>query len=213
MLRTIDLDPGTWVQHDSEWLSEEQADPLLAELLAETTWEERPIYAFGKAIMQPRLIGWSGALPYRYSGQTLPPREWTPALSRLHAWVEEATGQRFNHAMLNRYRDGSDHISMHADNEPELGRDPVIASVSLGATRRFVIQFKRKRGRKRSYRLRHGSLFVMGGSFQHRWRHAVPRDPASEGERVNITFRLLHGPPGWRGHDRRRSAPGQEPPQ
>ncbi|RME22483.1 MAG: alpha-ketoglutarate-dependent dioxygenase AlkB [Deltaproteobacteria bacterium] len=210
MLRTIELDPGTWLQHDSAWLEPEEADRLLSDLVAEVRWEERPIYAFGKAIMQPRLIGWAGDLPYRYSGQTLPPRAWTPALRRLHAAVEEATGQRFNHAMLNRYRDGNDHVSMHADNEPELGQDPIIASVSLGATRRFVIQFKRKRGRKRSYRLRHGSLLVMGGSFQHRWRHAVPRDPACEAERVNITFRLLHGPPGWRAPAEHRSMPEGE---
>lgn len=198
-MRTIDLGGGTWLQHEPEWLSEEVASALLATLLEEVAWEERPVVAFGKEILQPRLVGWAGELPYRYSGQTLPPREVTPSVRWLWDEVERTLGARFNHVVLNRYRNGRDHMAMHADNEPELGRDPLIAAVSLGATRRFTLEWKHKRSRKRSTNLRHGSLFVMGGTCQHRWRHAVPKAGAEVGERINVTFRWLHGPPGWRG--------------
>ena len=160
-------------------------------------WELRPIVAFGREILQPRLIGWAGDLAYRYSGQELPPRSAPPRLSELLARVEAHTGGRFNHVVGNLYRDGQDHVSMHADAEPELGRCPFIASVSLGATRAFVFQRKRNR-RRRTMKLHGGSLLEMGGGFQHQFRHAVPRSSRPLQPRLNLTFRFLHGPPGWR---------------
>jgi alkylated DNA repair dioxygenase AlkB len=193
-----ELGEGCWVTHDREWLTAAEADEALTALTEQVAWEERPIVAFGREIMQPRLIGWGGALPYAYSGQTLPERPLTPALDALLVRVSAACGVPFNHVLLNRYRDGRDHMSMHADNEPQLGREPVIAALSLGASRKFRLEFKRKRSRKRTFNLIHGSLFVMGGALQHRWRHAVPKMASVTGERINVTFRVLHGPPGWR---------------
>jgi alkylated DNA repair dioxygenase AlkB len=152
----------------------------------------------GREIPQPRLMDWAGALPYRYSGQTLPPRELSPRLAALLARVAQATQAEFNHVVVNRYRDGRDTIGFHADDEPELGRSPLIASISLGAVRRFVLERKGRRRSRKNLRLGHGSLLVMGGTCQHTWYHAVPKDAECQKERLNLTFRLLKGPPGWR---------------
>jgi alkylated DNA repair dioxygenase AlkB len=97
---------------------------------------------------------------------------------------------------------------MHADNEPELGWEPTIASLSLGVDRKFVIQHKKKRSWCRTIILSHGSLLVMGGGFQRRWRHAVPRQGAVDDPRINVTFRRLFGPPGWRPEPRARAQEG-----
>jgi len=198
MLRIIDLKGGSWLRYDPTWLPVEEADALLTALLAEVAWEERTIVALGQEIVQPRLMGWAGELPYRYSGQTLPPRAAGPALAAIQARIEAAAATSFNHAVLNRYRDGRDHIARHADNEPELGREPLIAALSLGATRSFVLELKRRRAVKRTLRLPHGSLLIMGGALQHQWRHSLPKAPPETGERINLTLRWLRGPPGWR---------------
>jgi alkylated DNA repair dioxygenase AlkB len=195
-----DLGAGAWMTYRPGWLSHDEADRLFARVKDEVVWEERAIVVAGRPILQPRLVGWAGAMPYRYSGQTLEPRAPGPALAALTEQVSAATGHTFNHVLLNRYRDGRDSIGFHADNEPELGRDPFVAAVSLGAERRFVIQRKgKRRGKPRTLRLAHGSLLVMGGTMQHHWYHAVPRERPPTAERINATFRILRGPPGWRG--------------
>ncbi|MCB9779287.1 MAG: alpha-ketoglutarate-dependent dioxygenase AlkB [Alphaproteobacteria bacterium] len=208
-MNRTELGQGCWYDLDQEWLSEAEADGLMQALLAELTWEERPVVAFGQEILQPRLVGWAGELPYRYSGQTLPPRAPTPTLSALWERVQEAVGEPLNHAVVNRYRDGRDHMAMHADNEPELGQFPVIAAVSLGAPRKFMLEWKVKRKRRRTLRLRPGSLLVMGGAMQRKWRHSVPKMAEVTDERINVTFRFLHGPPGWRDPRWKPSAPPQ----
>lgn len=195
-----DLGRGAWVSLDPTWLDPEEATSLLQELIATETWEQRPIMVFGREIMQPRLIGWAGTIPYKYSGQTLPPRPLTPTLQRLTDAAGEVAQTPFNHVLLNRYRDGADHMSYHSDNEPELGKDPVIAALSVGSPRRFLLRRKDRR-RNHKVTLHHGSLLVMGGNIQHTWRHAVPKMANVEGERINITFRRLLGPPGWRSTD------------
>ena len=194
--RRKDLGHGAWVVYEPDFLQPARAEDLLERLLDELTWEQRENVVFGKRIAQPRLCAWAGALPYRFSGQTLEPRAPSPTLDALTAEVVAAVGHPFNHVVVNRYRDGKDWIARHADNERELGYRPLIAALSLGVTRRFVLT--RKRGRRaEKMRLEHGSLLIMGGSCQHTWRHALPRDPGVTGERLNLTWRLLHGPPGW----------------
>lgn len=196
----VRLRDGAWLVHDRAWLPPDAADALLAALRDEVCWESRAIVALGRPVLQPRLVGWAGELPYRYSGQTLEPRPPGPALQALWGQVEASCGRPFNHVVLNRYRDGRDHMALHADNEPELGRCPLIAAISLGCPRPFVLEPKDRRARKARRRLllEHGSLLVMGGRTQHTWRHAVPRRDTPD-ERINVTFRWLHGPPGWRG--------------
>jgi alkylated DNA repair dioxygenase AlkB len=197
-MRRLDLKDGAWLELEEDWISPEEATALLQALIDEEPWEQRPIMVFGREIMQPRLISWAGELPYRYSGQTLPPRTPSPRLAGLLEQLSARCGVTFNHVLLNRYRDGSDHMSRHSDDEPELGRNPVIAAISLGAPRRFHLEHKRKRSLKRHVRLTHGSLMVMGGSMQHTWRHAVPKMASITEERINLTLRCLRGPPGWR---------------
>jgi alkylated DNA repair dioxygenase AlkB len=155
-------------------------------------------------VLQPRLIAWAGALPYRYSGQTLEPRPFTPAL----AAVLQAVGALapFNHVLVNRYRDGNDSMGLHADAEPELGVDPVVATLSLGATRRFVIK-PRHTGPSRDLDLTSGSLLVMGGACQSRYRHGIPRQPALGEERISLTFRSVLRAPGDQRARREQGAP------
>jgi alkylated DNA repair dioxygenase AlkB len=195
----LEIGRDAWIDYVPGWIAPGEADALLQALTTEIAWEQLPIQVFGKPVMQPRLMAWAGALPYRYSGLTLEPRPLPPALAELCARASEASGEAFNHVVLNLYRDGRDHIGMHADNERELGRDPIIGSLSLGATRRFVLKPKnRKIRKKRELRLLHGCLIVMGGACQHSWYHGVPAEPSVAASRINVTFRRLLGPPGWR---------------
>ena len=199
MTRT-DLGSHAWVDYDEEWMPPAEATSLFERLCEDLDWEQRPIKVFGKEVMQPRLIDWAGELPYRYSGQTLPPKPFHPSLNSLMAKVSEVVDTPFNHVLLNLYRDGADNMGMHADDEWELGKNPTIAAVSLGAVRRFSIA-KKGKGRKRirlKLELAHGSLMVMGGTIQHRFWHGVPKQRQVETHRINITFRQLLGPPGYR---------------
>ncbi len=181
-----------WIATDDAFLSPDEAEVLQAALRAEVMWERRTNRVDGEDRPQARTVGWAGRLPYRYSGQVLDPRAPTPALDAIWGRVEAACGER-----LNRYADGREHLTPHADNEPELGRNPVIAGISLGATRRFALR-RRKGSRVRTLWLRPGQLFVMGGTCQHTWLHGLPPAGEDVGERINVTFRFLHGPPGWR---------------
>jgi alkylated DNA repair dioxygenase AlkB len=192
----IRLELGAWLEHEPAWLSPREADTALATLRAELAWEQRAIVLFGRRILQPRLIAWAGDLGYRYSGQTLEPRPFTPAARALLARVCGRAGETFNHLLANRYRTGEDSMGLHADDEPELGDDPVVATLSLGTTRRFIVRPRRKGSQVRhDLDLRHGSLLVMGGTCQRHYVHGVPRAPGIEGERVSLTFRRLLRPP------------------
>ena len=194
----VDLDRACWYTFTPNWLDEAEADRAFSSLVEDCEWVQWAINARGKEVMQPRLMDWSGELPYRYSGQTLEPRPPNSVIADLSRCASQASGEQFNHVLLNLYRDGRDSIAMHADNEPELGWEPIIASLFLGADRKFVIQHKKKRSWRRTVILTHGSLLVMGGAFQRRWRHAVPRQGPVDTPRINVTFRRLFGPPGWR---------------
>jgi alkylated DNA repair dioxygenase AlkB len=188
----IALASGAWLDFDPTWLSPDEADEALAALRDELAWEQREIVIFGRRILQPRLIAWAGDLGYRYSGQTLEPRAFTPAAGRLLARVRVHTGASFNHVLANRYRSGDDSMGLHADDEPELGPDPLVAIVSLGAARRLVVKPRRKEGHKRQdLELGHGTLLVMGGTCQRYYVHGVPRQAGTREERISLTFRRL----------------------
>ncbi|MBM4362992.1 MAG: alpha-ketoglutarate-dependent dioxygenase AlkB [Deltaproteobacteria bacterium] len=174
------------------FLGEAEEAALFAELLSRVPWEAREIVLFGRPVLQPRLVAWCGERPYRYSGQTLPPREIPPGLAALCARVSARAGARFDHLLLNRYRDGRDSMGLHADDEPELGEDPVVATLSLGAPRPFRIVPRRGSGGRRLL-LSGGSLLVMGGRFQREYRHGIPRVSAPVGERISVTFRQILG--------------------
>jgi alkylated DNA repair dioxygenase AlkB len=202
----IDLFGGAWLELHGGWLAPPEATELAGALVRELPWEQRHIVLFGKRVLQPRLIAWAGELPYRYSGQTLEPRPWPEpvqaVLARVNASARASCGASFNHVLINRYRDGRDSMGYHADAEPELGPDPVVATLSLGATRRFSLRRHPKRSGEEplALELEHGSLLIMGGTCQRHYRHAIPRDSKAQVEqRISLTFRHVLSAPRQRG--------------
>ncbi|WP_407690288.1 alpha-ketoglutarate-dependent dioxygenase AlkB family protein [Salinivibrio siamensis] len=182
--------PDAQVDWWPKWLSVGCADTLFSTLLAQTPWQQLPISSFGRTVMQPRLLAWYGDHPYTYSGLTLQPLPWTHPLRQLKCWVEAQCQTPFNTVLLNRYRSGSDYMGWHRDDESELGEQPTIASVSLGASRRFLFRHP-KRQEKREVLLNHGSLLVMRGTTQTHWQHSLPKTQKPTSERINLTFRFL----------------------
>jgi alkylated DNA repair dioxygenase AlkB len=175
-----------------DWLSADAAAQLLARIIDEVTWQQDSMFTPAGKVPLPRLTAWQGEpdAVYVYSGIRNVPAAWTPAVSELRAAAEETGHAPFNSVLLNRYRSGADSMGWHADREPELGKEPVIASVSLGVARRFDLQHN-KSGVVQSYQLKGGSLLVMRGRTQAEWRHRVPKEPKVQGERVNLTFRFV----------------------
>jgi len=170
-----------------------EAAQLFDDLRRQIDWRQEEILMFGRRVPVPRRVAWHGdpGASYTYSGTEHHPLPWTPALERVRARVTGLTGVDFNAVLLNLYRDGRDGMGWHADDEPELGRNPVIASVSLGATRRFCLRHRRRRELRVDLPLAHGSLLLMSGATQHHWVHALPKTAAAVGERINLTFRRL----------------------
>jgi alkylated DNA repair dioxygenase AlkB len=163
---------------------------VLARLLHETPWRQESMVVYGKRHLQPRLTAWYGEASYTYSGLKLDPLPWTPLLRAIRTAVEAACGQRFNSVLLNRYRDGRDSMGMHSDDEPELGAEPAIASLSYGSTRSFILRHKRNKQTVR-LALDEGSLLLMSGKLQENWLHGINKSARSLGERINLTFRYI----------------------
>lgn len=170
------------------------ADQLFAMLRNKVTWRQDRIRMAGREIPIPRLNAWYGdtGTDYRYSGIHLRPRSWFDELQAIRDRIAAVADAPFNSALLNLYRNGSDSVSWHADDEPELGASPVIAAVSLGVERRFQLKSRHRQPYRFQLRLAHGSLLIMAGDTQRNWRHQVPKEPAVNGERINITFRYIH---------------------
>lgn len=166
------------------------SDVVLKQLIDETPWRADTIVVYGKRYLQPRLSAWYGEAAYTYSGLTLDPLPMTPLLARLRSDVEHWTGHRYNSVLLNYYRDGADSMGMHADDEPELGPAPAIASLSLGATRTFILRHKASK-RTVKIDLNDGSLLLMAGSLQKHWLHGINKTAKPLGPRLNLTFRYV----------------------
>lgn len=171
--------------------SEKECRYYLQALQEHIAWEHQAITLFGKKVLQPRLTAWYGdeRKQYRYSGLTLQPRPWNEELLQLKGKAEIISGTTFNSALLNLYRQGSDSMGWHRDNEPELGPTPVIASVSFGAERCFRFRNYQDKKQVISLTLPSGSLLLMKGSTQQYWQHALPKSASIQGTRINITFR------------------------
>lgn len=170
---------------------------LLRELVDHIPWQQQTIRIAGQPRLQPRLTAWYGdpGTRYTYSGLTLDPAPWTALLAKIRASVEARSGHTFNSVLLNYYRDERDAMGMHADNEPELGEQPVIASVSLGAVRTLVFQPRKGRvanGAAFRLPLASGSLLLMAGDTQRNWKHGVDRERTTCGPRINLTFRRIY---------------------
>lgn len=174
----------------ADWLDVRTASMMLGDLLGEVAWQQDRMNAGGRTVALPRLTAWQGEpeAVYVYSGIRNVPQAWTPTVRELRGLAQAHAGVTFNSVLVNRYRDGNDSIGWHSDNEPELGAEPVIASVSFGGTRTFEFQH-RKLGLRHALALTHGSLLIMRGRTQADWKHRIDKEPGAA-ERLNLTFRL-----------------------
>lgn len=175
------------------WLPADTADAWLRQLDAETPWSQPQVRVFGRWHPVPRQVAWyaDAEAVYGYAGLDHAALPWTPLLQRIREAVEAACGHGFNGVLLNRYRDGQDSMGWHSDDEASLGPNPLIASLNLGAARRF--DFRRKGSSRigHSLELGHGSLLVMGGATQHHWQHQIAKTRKASGVRLNLTFRRI----------------------
>lgn len=189
---------GATIRFAPAWLPPELADELLARMIDEVDWQREELRLFGRVHEVPRLIAWQGdpGVAYRYSGVEHVAEGWTPAVREVREHLEaELEQRRFNGVLLNLYRDGNDSMGWHADDERELGDDPLIASVSLGAERPFRLRrLGTARAESAHLVLPHGSLLIMSGATQANWQHCLPRRKRIRAPRVNLTFRELHAP-------------------
>jgi len=185
-----DTRDGGQLLYDPGFCSPEEADALFAWLRSEIQWRQE--MAHGNPL--PRLNAWfaDDGLRYSYSGLTHLGVGWLPELADIKSEVEAASGTSFNSLLLNRYRNGQDSIGFHTDAEPELGENPVVATLSFGSEREFVLRH-RKAKETLTYRVGHGSSLVMGGTSQHHWLHSVPKTEEVVGERISLTFRFIRG--------------------
>jgi alkylated DNA repair dioxygenase AlkB len=184
---------GEGLCYEEHFLPTDKADSLLKALLNQVSWQQSQIRLYGRTVAEPRLSCWMGdsEAVYRYSGTVFTPKPWIAPVTLLKRAVEARSGQTFNSVLLNYYRNGRDAMGWHSDDEPELGPQPVIASISLGGARRFLLREKRKGARSFGLSLAHGSLLLMHGDLQQRFQHALPRTLKSVDERINLTFRKI----------------------
>ena len=174
------------------FLDEATADILFEELLISTKWEDTELIMFGKKVREPRQSTWHADphLAYTYSGSQRRPQPWTHTLANIRALCESHIGTTFNGVLLNHYRNGNDYMGWHADNERCNGPEPIIASLSLGAERRFDLRHRETHD-VATTSLAHGSLLVMSGLSQQKWVHRLPKSARVEEARINITFRFI----------------------
>lgn len=179
------------LEYDPDWLGEDGSDALFGELRRVLAWEVHRIRLFGRTVDSPRLSCWIGdpGASYRYSGADFDPHPWPEVLLPVRERLSRELGTGFNSVLANLYRGGNDAMGWHSDDERELGPRPVIASLSLGATRRFVLRHRSVPERRLALDLPAGSLLVMAGETQRHYRHALPRTRREVGERINLTFR------------------------
>lgn len=169
----------------------ENADAVFIELQKEVNWEERTIKIFGKTYLQPRLIAWQGEEAYKYSNGILSKAPFSKTVHLLKGSVEELANMKFNGVLLNMYRNGSDSMGWHSDNEKELGEAPLIAALSLGATRNLKVRNRLTKKSVIDIPLEHNSLLIMKSGFQELYEHSIPKSTKISTNRINLTFRKL----------------------
>ncbi|GEA50509.1 alkylated DNA repair protein [Vibrio inusitatus NBRC 102082] len=196
---TLFLEPPQWLEveqgrlyYDPQFMLSEETNGLFLHLLDQLPWEQRAIKIYGRSILQPRQHVLCGTHAYRYSGITLEPLPWPERVLPIKKRVESIASQSFNTALINLYRYGQDHMGWHSDNEKSLGNTPVIASISLGASRRFVLRHKHTK-QKLEYILEDGALLIMSGDMQAHWQHCIPKTTKVLQPRINLTFRSVIG--------------------
>ncbi|WP_339486018.1 alpha-ketoglutarate-dependent dioxygenase AlkB family protein [Pseudomonas sp. EL_65y_Pfl2_R95] len=185
--------PDAELDFHPHWLGAERADQWLKALYQQTPWQQPQVQLFGRTHPVPRLLAWYGdeGVGYRYSGLYHPPLTWTPLLAEIRAQLSAFVGQPLNGGLLNYYRDGQDSMGWHSDDEAELGRNPIVVSLSLGGSRRFDLRRKGHQRIEHSLQLDHGSLLVMRAATQHYWQHQIAKTRKPCAPRLNLTFRYL----------------------
>lgn len=188
----IELEHGAYLELHEGWLGSEAAADLFATLARELPFAPRTLRMFGREVAEPRLVAYLGepGTAYRYSGRRNEPAPIAAAVVPLFARLRDELGLTFNAVLVNLYRDGTDGMGLHSDDEPELGPDPVIASLSLGATRTFRLEQRATRQRL-DLTLHSGSLLLMLGTTQRFYRHAIPKRRSVREPRMNLTFRRV----------------------
>ncbi|SDH97515.1 Alkylated DNA repair dioxygenase AlkB [Flavobacterium omnivorum] len=188
----LDL-PDAEIIYYPHFFDKEQADIIFAKLETDIPWQQDDIRVYGKMHPQPRLTALFGneGKPYSYSNITMQPNPWNLLLQEIKAKIETVAATTFTTVLLNQYRDGKDSNGWHADNEKELGVNPVIASVSFGTERAFQLRHNFEKELKKTINLEHGSLLLMKGTTQHFWKHQIPKTAKTIGSRINGTFRVI----------------------
>jgi alkylated DNA repair dioxygenase AlkB len=185
--------PDAEIIYYPHFFDKKEADAIFVQLTNDIPWQQDDIRVFGKIHPQPRLTALFGneGKPYSYSNIKMQPHPWNPLLQKIKSLVESVSDTNFTTVLLNQYRDGKDSNGWHADNEKELGTNPIIASVSFGAERVFQLKHNSISGLKQNILLEHGSLLVMKGTTQHFWKHQIPKTAKPIGSRINLTFRVI----------------------
>jgi alkylated DNA repair dioxygenase AlkB len=187
--------PDAKVEYFSGMFEERHATRLFDALIKKVEWVQNTIRFYGKESPVPRLEAWYGdeGKSYAYSGIRMNPKPWIEELLEIKKAIEPIAGTQFNSVLINYYRDGQDRVAWHSDDEKELGHNPVIGSVSLGAERKFKLRHKSfdKNGKQAEIMLAHGSLLLMKGPTQRFWKHEIPRTARPVGQRINLTFRVI----------------------
>lgn len=185
--------PNADIEYYPNFFESNRANELLEKLKNEIPWQQDDITVFGKTYSQPRLTALFGneGKPYAYSNIVMQPHPWNPLLQLIKDEIEEVSRANFTTVLLNLYRDGKDSNGWHADNEKELGQNPVIGSLSLGAERSFHLRHNTIKEQKIKINLEHGSLLLMKGETQHFWKHQIPKTAKIIGPRINLTFRII----------------------
>lgn len=185
--------PKDLLEFREHFLTSEESDQLFSQLLENTPWKQRTQTIYDKKVLTPRLTAWYGddEKSYKLGGSEFEVNAWTPQLLSLKNKIEEAFGHEFNSVLLNLYRDNNDSVTWHRDKESRYGDRPVIASLSLGQTRKFDFRKLDHHQSRYSIPLPHGSLLMMKGDLQESWEHRIAKSALHMKERINLTFRLV----------------------
>lgn len=185
--------PDAEIIYYPEFYDKSKADLIYTSLQKDILWQQDNIRVYGKTHPQPRLTALYGdeGLSYSYSNIKMQPHPWNLLLQKIKSEVENVAETNFSTVLLNNYRNGKDSNGWHADNEKELGLNPIIASVSFGAERVFQLKHNIDKDQKKNIILQHGSLLLMKGTTQHFWKHQIPKTAKPIEPRINLTFRLI----------------------
>ncbi|MDX2188962.1 MAG: alpha-ketoglutarate-dependent dioxygenase AlkB [Bacteroidota bacterium] len=180
------------LQYIPNFIDAKKSDELFQKFKENIHWNHEQITLFGKKIFEPRLTAWFGSKSYKYSGKNMQPQSLNSDLEWIIQKINSDVGLEFNTVLLNYYRNGTDSMGWHSDDEKELGPSPIIASISMGAERTIHFRLKENHKIVKKCLLHHGSLLIMKGNTQLLWQHALPKVKNLEQPRINLTFRKIN---------------------